>query len=169
MCQHDFDGFAVGGLSVGESIPEMYEALAHTAPQLPANKPRYLMGVGTPQDLVEGVAQGIDMFDCVMPTRNARKGGLFVDGGRRKLNIRNAQFKNDAGPIDENCRCYTCRTFSRGYLRHLLKVGELLVHRLLSIHNLYVYLGLMTEMRRAIRQDRFAEFYQGWHATLDHP
>ena len=162
LCGLDFDGFAVGGLSVGESIPEMYDTLAHTAPQLPMNKPRYLMGVGTPVDLVQGVYRGIDMFDCVMPTRNARKGGLFVDRGRQKMNIRNARFKNDRRPIDENCACPTCARYSRGYLRHLLYSNEILAQRLLSIHNLYTYIELMRSIRLALRQNRFADFYADW-------
>jgi queuine tRNA-ribosyltransferase len=167
LCALPFDGFAVGGLSVGESIPEMYETLLHTAPQMPVDKPRYLMGVGRPLDLVEGVARGIDMFDCVMPTRNARKGGLFVDRGRAKLNIRNARFKNDSGPIDETCSCYTCAHYSRGFIRHQLKAGELLAFRLLTIHNLAIYLNLMAEIREAISQDRFDVFYQEYVAGLD--
>ena len=169
LCHHEFDGFAIGGLSVGESIPEMYDTLQHTAPLLPATKPRYLMGVGTPRDLVEGVARGVDMFDCVMPTRNARKGGLFVNQGRHKLNIRNASFRNDTAPIDEQCGCYTCQRFSRGYLRHLLKANEILGLRLLSIHNLAVYLDLMKAIRKAIRAGQFAEFYASWKAGLDSP
>lgn len=166
LCAHDFDGFAVGGLAVGESIPQMYETLAFTAPKLPAHKPRYLMGVGTPQDLVEGVARGIDLFDCVMPTRNARKGGLFVDGGRRKINLNNAKFKTERGPVDPTCACYTCRTFSAGYLRHLLSSNELLVYRLLSIHNLHIYLDLMRNLRTALREGRFAEARAAWWAGV---
>jgi queuine tRNA-ribosyltransferase len=162
LCAHDFDGFAVGGLAVGESIPQMYETLAFTAPKLPENKPRYLMGVGTPQDLVEGVARGIDMFDCVMPTRNARKGGLFVDQGRRKMNLNNARFRDERGPLDPTCTCYTCRTFSAGYLRHLLMAQEILVYRLLSIHNLHIYLNLMRNLRGALREGRFAQFRRDW-------
>ncbi|MEE2788368.1 MAG: tRNA guanosine(34) transglycosylase Tgt [Myxococcota bacterium] len=164
---HDFDGFAIGGLSVGESIPEMYDTLQHTAPLLPDDKPRYLMGVGTPMDLVEGVARGVDMFDCVMPTRNARKGGLFVNRGRQKLNIRNAAFRDDVLPIDPQCGCYTCQRYSRGYLRHLLKANEILGLRLLSIHNLAVYLDLMRDIRQAIRAGQFAQFYASWKAGLD--
>ena len=167
LCQHPFDGFAVGGLSVGESIPQMYETLAHTAPQLPDDKPRYLMGVGRPIDLVEGVARGIDMFDCVMPTRNARKGGLFVDRGRRKLNIRNARFASDNEPIDSNCSCYTCKNYSRGFLRHQLKSNELLAYRLLTIHNLSVYLELMKSIRVAIERDEFELFYKEYVGGLD--
>ena len=167
MCPHDFDGFAVGGLSVGESIPLMYEILEFSAPQLPVHKPRYLMGVGTPQDLVAGVSRGIDMFDCVMPTRNARKGSLFVRGGRGKINIRNARFKFEKGPIEEGCQCYTCQRFSAGYLRHLLKVKELLVFRLLSIHNLYVYLQLMKEIRLHLRQGTFQDFQASFLRDCD--
>jgi queuine tRNA-ribosyltransferase len=167
MCSHDFEGFAVGGLSVGESIPLMYEVLEFTAPQLPMEKPRYLMGVGTPQDLVAGVSRGIDMFDCVMPTRNARKGSLFVRGGRGKINIRNARFKFEKGPIEEGCGCYTCQRFSAGYLRHLLKVKELLVFRLLSIHNLYVYLQLMKEVRLHLRQGTFQAFQASFLRDCD--
>lgn len=164
-----FDGFAVGGLSVGESIPQMYDTLAHTAPQLPADKPRYLMGVGRPVDLLEGVARGVDMFDCVMPTRNARKGGLFVDRGRRKINLKNARWKHERGPIDPTCDCYTCQRFSAGYLRHLLRSKEFLAHRLLSVHNVHVYLELMKDIRAALRAGRFAEFYRDWKRGLDSP
>jgi queuine tRNA-ribosyltransferase len=159
LCPHPFDGFAIGGLSVGESIPKMYDIIESSTPQMPSDRPRYLMGVGTPQDLVAGVARGIDMFDCVMPTRNARKGSLFVRGGRAKINIRNAKFKMEREPIDPDCACYTCQRFSAGYLRHLLKAKELLVYRLLSIHNLSIYLNLMAEIRSALRQGRFAEFH----------
>ncbi len=166
LCGEPFDGFAVGGLSVGESIPQMYETLEHTAPQLPADKPRYLMGVGTPIDLLEGVARGVDMFDCVMPTRNARKGSLFVDRGRRKLNLKNARFARQRGPIDPDCDCYTCRRFGAGYLRHLLKTNEFLAARLLSRHNVHLYLRLMADMRRALRAGRFAAFYRDWKSGL---
>jgi queuine tRNA-ribosyltransferase len=164
LCQHPFDGFAIGGLSVGESTEVMYATLEHTAPQLPKTTPRYLMGVGTPRDLVQGVACGVDMFDCVMPTRNARKGGLFVDGGRRKINLRNAKYKNETGPIDPHCSCFTCQHFSAGYLRHLLKQNEPLVLRLLSIHNLHVYLDLMRRIRAAIRRGEFAAFHRQFMA-----
>ena len=165
LCSLPFDGFAVGGLSVGESIPEMYETLLHTAPQMPKDKPRYLMGWST-LDLVEGVARGIDMFDCVMPTRNARK-EVFVDRGRAKLNIRNARFQNDTRPIDEACPCYTCANYSRGFIRHQLKAGELLAFRLLTIHNLAIYLNLMDEIRTALSENRFDVFYQEYVAGLD--
>lgn len=175
LCEHPFDGFAVGGLSVGESIPKMYEVLEFSTAQMPKDKPRYLMGVGTPQDLVAGVARGVDMFDCVMPTRNARKGSLFVRGGRSKINLRNARFKTQRGPIDDECTCPTCQRFSAGYLRHLLKAKELLVYRLLSIHNLHIYLNLMGEIRRAIRRGQFAAFHSEFlreceasYAIVDH-
>lgn len=166
LCAHPFDGFAVGGLSVGESIPEMYDTLEATAPLLPPDKPRYLMGVGTPVDLVEGVARGVDLFDCVMPTRNARKGYLFVDRGRRRLNLKNARFKHSTAPLDETCPCPICAQYSAGYLRHLLMVGEFLVHRLLTIHNLSIYLRLMADIRRALAEGRFAEFRAEWRSGL---
>jgi queuine tRNA-ribosyltransferase len=162
LCAHPFDGFAVGGLSVGESQEAMYDTLEFVAPRLPENRPRYLMGVGTPLDLVEGVARGIDLFDCVMPTRNARKGGLFVQQGTQKANLRNARFKDDNDPIDPGCTCATCRRFSAGYLRHLLVAGEVLVFGLLSVHNLHIYLDLMARMRRALVAGCFPEFAQAF-------
>ena len=152
----DFHGFAIGGLSVGEPKADMLRILAHTAPQLPADKPRYLMGVGTPEDLVDGVAEGIDMFDCVMPTRNARNGWLFTRFG--DIKIRNARFKDDARPLDESCGCYTCRNFSRAYLHHLQRLNEILGARLNTIHNLHYYQQLMREIREAIDGDSFAMF-----------
>ncbi|HQN65406.1 MAG TPA: tRNA guanosine(34) transglycosylase Tgt [Methylophilus sp.] len=152
----DFDGFAIGGLSVGEPKEDMLRILAHTAPQLPADKPRYLMGVGTPEDLVDAVSFGIDMFDCVMPTRNARNGWLFTQYGDVK--IKNASYKNDTRPLDEDCQCYTCRNFTRAYLHHLFRVGEILGARLNTIHNLHYYQFLMQGMRDAIEAGRFAEF-----------
>jgi len=167
LCVHPFDGFAVGGLSVGESQSAMYDTLEFTAPHLPVNRPRYLMGVGTPLDLVEGVARGVDLFDCVMPTRNARKGGLFVDGGTRKANLRNARFKEETGPLDPTCACSTCARYSAGYLRHLLVAGEVLVFGLLSVHNLHVYIDLMARMRRAIVAGRFPEFLQDFRRAAD--
>jgi queuine tRNA-ribosyltransferase len=151
-----FDGFAIGGLSVGEPKEDMERILAHTAPKLPANKPRYLMGVGTPEDLVYGVSQGIDMFDCVMPTRNARNGWLFTQWGN--LKIRNAVHRDDTRPLDEACGCYTCRNFSRAYLHHLDRAQEMLGPRLMTIHNLFYYQQLMQEIRAAIEANRFAEF-----------
>jgi queuine tRNA-ribosyltransferase len=150
-----FDGFAIGGLSVGEPKEDFSRILAHTAPQLPANKPRYLMGVGTPEDLVYAVGQGIDMFDCVMPTRNARNGWLFTRYGDVK--IKNAVHKSDTRPLDESCACYTCRNFSRAYLHHLHRLGEILGARLNTIHNLFYYQVLMQEMREAIESGRFTE------------
>jgi queuine tRNA-ribosyltransferase len=127
-----------------------------TVPRLPADRPRYLMGVGTPEDLVEGVDRGIDMFDCVMPTRNARNGTFFTSFG--KLVIRNSRYERDREPIDPECRCYTCRTFSRAYLRHLFNAGEVLALRLGTIHNLSFYLGLMRDIRQSLEQGRFREF-----------
>ncbi|MBK9521733.1 MAG: tRNA guanosine(34) transglycosylase Tgt [Rhodocyclaceae bacterium] len=150
-----FDGFAIGGLSVGEPKEDFSRILAHTAPRLPANKPRYLMGVGTPEDLVYAVGQGIDMFDCVMPTRNARNGWLFTRYGDVK--IKNAVHKSDTRPLDESCACYTCRNFSRAYLHHLHRLGEIFGARLNTIHNLFYYQVLMQEMREAIESGRFTE------------
>ena len=143
-----FDGYAIGGLSVGEAKDEMLRVLAHTAPRLPANRPRYLMGVGTPEDLVAGVRAGIDMFDCVLPTRNARNGWLFTRFG--DIRIRNARHRTDTAPLDATCGCYTCRHFSRGYLHHLQRVNEILGAQLATIHNLHYYLTLMAGLREAI-------------------
>ncbi|MDR2124400.1 MAG: tRNA guanosine(34) transglycosylase Tgt [Desulfovibrio sp.] len=156
LCARDFDGFALGGLSVGESRAEMYDLVQFTAPLLPEDKPRYLMGVGTPQDIVTGIAAGLDMFDCVLPTRNARNGTLFTSEG--KINIKRRAFAEDDGPLDPDCSCYTCRTFSRAYLRHLFKAGEILSFRLNSLHNLAYYLNLARGAREAILQGRFAAF-----------
>jgi queuine tRNA-ribosyltransferase len=151
-----FQGYAIGGLSVGETKPLMYEMIEATEPYLPADKPRYLMGVGTPEDLVEGVDRGIDMFDCVMPTRNARNGTFFTSIG--KLSIRNSRYERDHGPLDPECGCYTCRTFSRAYLRHLFNAGEVLALRLGTIHNLTFYLSLMRRIRESMAEARFGEF-----------
>jgi len=151
-----FEGYAIGGLSVGETKPLMYEMIEATAPHLPADQPRYLMGVGTPEDLVEGVDRGIDLFDCVMPTRNARNGTFFTSFG--KMAIRNSRYERDSGPLDPECGCYTCRTFSRAYLRHLFNAGEVLALRLGTIHNLTFYLDLMRKIRKSIEEDRFREF-----------
>ncbi|MGV8898078.1 MAG: tRNA guanosine(34) transglycosylase Tgt [Burkholderiaceae bacterium] len=151
-----FPGIAIGGLSVGEPKEEMMRMLAHIGPRLPANKPHYLMGVGTPEDLVAGVANGIDMFDCVMPTRNARNGWLFTRFG--DIKIKNARYKDDALPLDETCDCYACRNFSRAYLHHLHRTGEILGARLNTIHNLHYYLQLMREMRSAIDAQQFSAF-----------
>lgn len=152
----DFPGYAVGGVSVGEPKDLMLEIMAHTPHRLPAGKPRYLMGVGTPEDLVEGVACGVDMFDCVMPTRNARNGHLFTRYG--DIKIRNARFKTDERPIDETLDCYASRNFSRAYLHHLDRCGEMLGPMLASVHNLAYYLNLMREIREALDAGRFAAF-----------
>lgn len=154
--QLDFDGLAIGGLSVGEPKEDMQRILAHTGPKLPAHKPHYLMGVGTPEDLVEGVANGIDMFDCVMPTRNARNGWLFTRYG--DLKIRNARHKDEDLPIDESCDCHACKNFSRAYLHHLHRAGEILGARLNTIHNLHYYLQLMREIRASIDAGAFESF-----------
>jgi queuine tRNA-ribosyltransferase len=152
----DFPGLAIGGLSVGEPKEDMMRVLEHIGPRLPDNKPHYLMGVGTPEDLVEGVANGVDMFDCVMPTRNARNGWLFTRFG--DLKIKNARYKDDQAPLDETCSCYCCKNFSRAYLHHLHRSKEILGARLNTIHNLHYYLNLMQEIRDAIDADRFHEF-----------
>ena len=154
----NFEGIAIGGLSVGEPKEDMQRILAHTGPKLPANKPHYLMGVGTPEDLVQGVAHGIDMFDCVMPTRNARNGWLFTRFG--DLKIKNARHKDEDMPLDATCTCYACQNFSRAYLHHLHRAGEILGARLNTIHNLHYYLELMREMRAAIEAGSFADFQQ---------
>jgi queuine tRNA-ribosyltransferase len=151
-----FDGYAIGGLSVGEPKEDMLRILAHTAPKMPQDKPRYLMGVGTPEDLVAAVTQGIDMFDCVMPTRNARNGWLFTQYGDVK--IKNARYKEDTQPLDADCSCYTCKNFTRAYLHHLHKVGEILSARLNTIHNLHYYQVLMQGMRDAIETQTFELF-----------
>ncbi len=165
-----FDGYAIGGLSVGEGKDLMYQVVDHTVPHLPDDAPRYLMGVGLPIDLVEAVARGIDMFDCVMPTRHARTGYLFTGWGR--INIKNRKFRDDTGPIDPSCGCYTCRNFSRAYLRHLFHSGEILGHHLNTIHNLHHYLSLMATMRDAIAHGRFGSFYREavhqYHEEITH-
>lgn len=152
----DFPGYAVGGLSVGEPKPLMYEIGESTLEQLPSDKPRYVMGVGTPADLVEMTGFGADMFDCVMPTRNARNGQLFIPSGT--INISNARFKTDTRPVEENCNCYTCRNYSRAYLHHLYRCRELLSYRLNTIHNLHYYTHLMADLRKAIENDDFMVF-----------
>ncbi len=156
-----FDGMAIGGLSVGEPKADVARILAHTAPQLPFNKPRYLMGVGTPEDIVHAVAQGIDMFDCVLPTRNARNGHLFTRYG--DVRIKNAVHKSDTRPLDDTCGCYCCRNFSRAYLHHLHRVGEILGARLNTIHNLFYYQTLMAELRAAIEGNRFPGYSAEFH------
>ena len=160
--QMGFDGIAIGGLSVGEPKEDMMRVLSHVGPRLPAHKPHYLMGVGTPEDLVAGVAAGIDMFDCVMPTRNARNGWLFTRFGDLKL--KNARHKDDTEPLDTTCGCYACRNFSRAYLHHLQRAGEILGARLNTIHNLHYYLDLMRQMREALEADAFPAFVARFHA-----
>ncbi|MBD1576691.1 MULTISPECIES: tRNA guanosine(34) transglycosylase Tgt [Vibrio] len=160
-----FDGYAVGGLAVGEPKDDMHHMLEHTCPQLPQDKPRYLMGVGKPEDLVEGVRRGIDMFDCVMPTRNARNGHLFVTGGVVK--IRNAFHKTDTSPLDPECDCYTCKNYSKSYLHHLDRCNEILGARLNTIHNLRYYQRLMASIRLAIDENRFDEFVEAFYARRD--
>jgi queuine tRNA-ribosyltransferase len=158
-----FHGYAIGGLSVGEPKEDMQRVLAFTAPKLPQDKPRYLMGVGTPEDLVEGVHQGVDMFDCVMPTRNARNGSLFTRRG--DLRLRNARFKDDEKPIDPGCACYCCRHFSRAYVHHLQRVDEMLGAQLATIHNLYFYLDIMRQMREAIEAACFEDWRREFLST----
>lgn len=164
LVELDFPGYAVGGLSVGEPKPLMYEVLAYTTPLLPQDKPRYLMGVGSPDDLFEGVERGVDMFDCVLPTRIARNGTVFTSKGKRVL--KNARFARDFGPLDENCHCQVCRSFSRAYIRHLLKAEEVLGIRLTSYHNVYFLLTLMDNIRRSIEQDRFLRYKQEFYARF---
>jgi len=170
LAELDFHGYAIGGLSVGEPKEDMNRILAFTAPRLPEHKPRYLMGVGTPEDLVEGVSQGVDMFDCVMPTRNARNGWIFTRFG--DIKIRNSRYRDDLGPIDESCACPVCTprahgddrpAYSRSYLYHLQKVQEILGAHLATVHNLYFYLDLMRQMREAIAQGAFAAWRQQFH------
>ncbi|HEX2060096.1 MAG TPA: tRNA guanosine(34) transglycosylase Tgt, partial [Thermoanaerobaculia bacterium] len=160
----DFDGIAIGGVSVGEPKEEMFEVVNHTAPLLPADRPRYLMGVGTPEDLVNGVAAGIDMFDCVMPTRNARNGTLFTSFG--KLSIKNAKFAGDDRPLDPRCTCVTCTTVSRAYLRHLFVNDEIAASVYNTIHNISFYLDLMRSIRQAIESDSFNSFREGFLSRL---
>jgi queuine tRNA-ribosyltransferase len=158
-----FDGYAIGGLAVGEPKPVMYDLTELTAGLLPRDQPRYLMGAGKPEDLVESVARGVDMFDCVLPTRNARNGQAFTAEG--PLTIKQARFARDAGPLDATCGCYTCRNFSRAYLRHLFMAEELLVHRLLSLHNVHFFLQLVATMREAIGSGEFRAFRTRFFAT----
>ena len=161
LVELDLPGYAIGGVSVGEPKEEMQRIMAHTPHRLPADKPRYLMGVGTPEDLVEGVGAGVDMFDCVMPTRNARNGHMFTRFG--DLKIRNARYKADEQPVDATCNCYTCRNFSRAYLHHLDRCGEMLGPMLNSIHNLHYYLNLMSEVRAALDTGNFGDFVLQFH------
>jgi queuine tRNA-ribosyltransferase len=163
----DFDGYALGGLSVGEPKEDMIRILDHTTPLIPDNKPRYLMGVGKPEDLVEGVRRGIDMFDCVMPTRNARNGHLFVNTG--VIKIRNAAHKTDTGPLDPDCDCYTCKNYSRAYLHHLDKCKEILGSQLNTLHNLHFYQVLMRGLRDAIEQGKLDAFVDNFYALRNLP
>jgi queuine tRNA-ribosyltransferase len=156
--QIGFDGYAIGGLSVGEPKEDMLRILQHMAPRMPKDKPRYLMGVGTPEDIVDAVLLGVDMFDCVMPTRNARNGWLFTRHGTVK--IRNAQYRSDMAPLDAQCSCYTCRNFTRSYLHHLYRAGEILGARLNTIHNLHYYQELMQGLRLAIETGQLTQFVQ---------
>lgn len=160
-----FDGYAIGGLSVGEPKEDMMRILDHTAPQMPVDKPRYLMGVGKPEDLVEAVRRGIDMFDCVMPTRNARNGHLFISTGVVK--IRNAVHRTDTGPLDADCDCYTCKNYSRAYLHHLDKTNEILGARLNTIHNLRYYQRVMSDMRAALDNNCFDDYVASFYAARD--
>jgi queuine tRNA-ribosyltransferase len=157
-----FDGYALGGLSVGEPKAEMQAMVEHCAASLPADQPRYLMGVGTPLDIIHGVTQGIDMFDCVMPTRNARNGHLFTSQGL--LRLRNSRYRQDTRPLDEHCSCYTCQNFSRAYLHHLDKCREILGSQLNTLHNLHFYQHLMHSLREAIEQGRLSAFASQFHA-----
>ena len=163
LIEMDFNGYAIGGLSVGEPKEEMMEVLSYLPDHMPQDKPRYLMGVGTPLDLVEGVASGVDMFDCVMPSRNARNGYLFTSEGVVK--IRNAKYKKDTGPLDPNCGCSTCRNYSRSYLHHLQKTNEILGSRLNTLHNLFYYQELMQSMRSAIQTNTFSSFRKSFLAS----
>jgi len=161
MREIEFPGYAIGGLSVGEKNQEMYDILEFISPLLPENKPRYLMGVGTPQDLIEGVMRGVDMFDCVMPTRIARHGSVFTSQGR--LTIRNAEFKEDFSPLDPECDCYVCKNYHRGYIRHLLKRKEILGVRLTTYHNLYFLLNMMAEIREAIKEGSYLTYRENFY------
>ncbi len=161
----DLPGYAIGGLAVGESHEEMYRIIDSVEPYMPEDKPRYLMGVGTPTNIIEGVARGIDFFDCVLPARNARHGHLYTENGC--INLNNEKYKEDPSPIDENCDCYVCRTFSRAYLRHLFKAKEMLAMRLAVIHNLHFYNTLMCKIRAALDNGEFEEFRKKYSGRLD--
>lgn len=165
IAQLDLDGYAIGGLAVGEPTQVMYDVIEAVEPFMPKDKIRYLMGVGTPMNIIEGVRRGVDLFDCVMPSRNARHGQLFTSKGI--ININNAKYITDKFPIDEDCSCPTCQKFSRGYIRHLLKAGEMLGMRLSVIHNLYFYNTLMEQIRQALDEDRFEEFYRSKLGVID--
>ena len=159
-----FEGYAIGGLSVGEPPEVMYEVVSHTTPFLPGDRPRYLMGVGTPEDILEAVARGVDMFDCVLPTRNARNGQLFTSRGR--INIKNARYAEDDGPVDSSCGCYTCGTFSRAYLRHLYLANEINAATLNTLHNLHFYLDTLRRIRESLRFGRFETFKVAFRQQL---
>ena len=167
LCKMDFDGFAIGGLSVGEESSQMYDTVEWTTQFMPKDKPRYLMGVGTPEDLIENIARGVDMFDCVMPTRNARNGTLFTSFGR--VVIKSKRYEFDTSPIDEDCECMVCQNYSKAYLRHLFRAKELTYFRLASIHNLYYYLDLMKRAREAIIEGRFKEFKRDFYQKRSKP
>jgi queuine tRNA-ribosyltransferase len=167
ICALDLPGYALGGFAVGEPPPQMHEAFAFSAPMLPADKPRYVMGVGTLDDLVRGVEAGVDMFDCVLPTRCARNGLLFTRKGTGRMNIKNQTFARDPRPVDETCGCYTCRNFTRAYLRHLFVSEELTAYTLNTIHNLWTYLTLMRDMRQAIEADQFSAFVRQFFADRE--
>lgn len=167
LVQIDFDGYAIGGLSVGEPKDEMFHVLENLMPHMPETKPRYLMGVGKPEDLVEGVIRGIDMFDCVMPTRNARNGHLFTSEGI--VRIRNSQYRSDLQPLDKNCSCYTCKNYTRSYLYHLYRSKEILSARLNSLHNLHYYQNLMQGLRNAIEQGKLDAFVADFYRTQTEP
>ncbi|MDP2168522.1 MAG: tRNA guanosine(34) transglycosylase Tgt [Thermodesulfovibrionales bacterium] len=167
LMETGFDGYAAGGLSVGEPKGLMYEMINHTAPLLPEDRPRYLMGIGDLEDVIVSVEAGFDMFDCVMPTRNARNGTLFTSKGR--VSIKRTEFKDDPGPLDPDCGCYTCRNYSRGYLRHLFLSREILSMRLNTMHNLYFYLEFFRQMRRSIKDGRFGGFKARWAEGINIP
>jgi queuine tRNA-ribosyltransferase len=164
LLELDLPGYAIGGLSVGEEKGYTYEVTEYLAPMLPRERPRYLMGVGTPEDLIECVARGVDMFDCVMPTRNARNGQLFTSRGR--LNIKNAAYARDQGPLDPDCGCRVCRRYSRAYVRHLYRAGEILASILCTYHNIYVYLDTMRKIRHSIRLGNFQDFRRDYLSAL---
>lgn len=163
ICSIGFDGYALGGLSVGETKAEMYGVMECCAPEMPVNSPRYIMGIGAPEDLVKAVFHGYDMFDCVMPTRNARNGMLFTSRGR--VNIKAKIYEDEAGPLDPECECHVCRNYSRAYLRHLYRAGEILSSQLNTFHNLYYFLNLMQQMREAIKRDDFISFHNSFFST----
>jgi len=163
----DCDGFAIGGLAVGEPTEVMYEIIDEVEPHMPEEKPRYLMGVGTPSNIIEAVARGVDFFDCVMPARNARHGKLFTWNGT--INIKNEKFKLDSRPIDSSCGCPACTSFSRAYLRHLMAAGEMLAMRLAVMHNLYFYNELMARIRKSLDEGTFEEFRKTYSGVLDRP